>query len=91
MLKSELREVLHLIGVLTVPPCGDWSRAGKQMRTQSKRGSWLVKWADQVLPSVRPKVIIMDFIYHADSDDRVFLEALSTFTSDVGPAHANRI
>jgi len=75
--KSELREVLHLIDVLTVsPPCSDWSRAGNQMRTQSKRGSWLVKWADQVLPFGRPKVIIMEFIYQAN--DRFFLEALNT-------------
>ena len=83
--KSELREVLHLIDVLTVsPPCSDWSRAGNQMRTQSKRGSWLVKWADQVLPFGRPKVIIMEFIYQAN--DR-FLGG----TEHVGPAHANKI
>ena len=75
--KSELREVLHLIDVLTVsPPCSDWSKAGKQMRTQSKRGSWLVEWVDHILPFGRPKVIIMEFIY--DANDSLFLEALNS-------------
>ena len=75
--KSELQEVLHLSDVLTVsPPCSDWSKAGKQMRTQSKRGSWLVEWVDHILPFGRPKVIIMEFIYQAN--DSLFLEALNT-------------
>ena len=75
--KSELQEVLHLSDVLTVsPPCSDWSKAGKQMRTQSKRGSWLVEWVDHILPFGRPKVIIMEFIY--DANDSLFMEALNT-------------
>jgi len=75
--KSELQEVLHLSDVLTVsPPCSDWSKAGKQMRTQSKRGSWLVEWVDHILPFGRPKMIIMEFIY--DANDSLFLEALNS-------------
>ena len=45
--RSQLQATMESINLLLVsPPCGDWSRAGKQLRGAVRRGSWFLKWPD---------------------------------------------